>query len=468
MRRRTSKRALITLLLTSTLGAPALASGAEPAGGPTEQSALDRLLESVRSEANQESERIREREARFRAAVDERERLLREARAERRAAEARADELRERYATGEERLADLETQLDETAGDLKSLFTVVNQTAGDALALVDDSLVSAQLPERRQAIEPLTGSNRVASIDDIRTLWVALLEEMTRSGEITRFDAPVISAKGDEEVRAVTRIGAFTALADGDYLRYLPESQRLLALARQPAVVTRQEIFAFEQSAEPLLPIAIDPSKGTILSLIVQTPGLWDRIQQGGVIGYVIIALGLVGLALGLERLLAIGLESLRIRRGRSPRSLLVQLDRLAEDPALRADHEALAVKLDEAVSSAGYKLRRGFGVLVIFAAVSPLLGLLGTVTGMIETFQVITLFGAGDPRLMSGGISQALVTTQLGLSVAIPLLLIHSFVDGRANDIVTRLDERSADLFARFRPAETGADPAGESGNHA
>lgn len=437
------------------------AAGAAPATTSAPER-LRALLDGVRSEAARESERLRDREARFRAAVDERDVLVRQARADRQAAEKRADEMRREYARGEERLADLETELDTTAGDLKALFSVVRQVAGDAATLIDGSLVSAQLPGRRDAFEPLMAGNRVPSVDELRTLWATLLEEMTLNGEVARFEAPVISAKGEEEARTVTRIGAFTAVAQGDYLRYLPESGRLLALGRQPATVTRAQTLAFESSAGPVLPVALDPSRGSILSLIVQTPRLSDRVQQGGIIGYIIIAIGVVGLALSVQRLAVIGWESLRLRRaarGAETSTLLDRLDAVVGDPALQVDHEALAVKLDEAVNSAAYRLRRGFGVLVIFAAVSPLLGLLGTVTGMIETFQVITLFGAGDPRLMSGGISQALVTTQLGLSVAIPLLLIHSFLQGRASDIESALEQRSADLFAQLAPRQTQQD---------
>ena len=92
--------------------------------------------------------------------------------------------------------------------------------------------------------------------------------------------------------------------------------------------------------------------------------------------------------------------------------------------------------------------LNRGLPTVAVLAAVSPLLGLLGTVTGMIETFQSITLFGTGDPKLMSGGISQALITTQLGLAVAIPLVLFHSLLTGRVNRLVEQLGKHSSELL--------------------
>ena len=246
-------------------------------------------------------------------------------------------------------------------------------------------------------------------------------------------------------------------LSEGAYLRYLPESGRLLALARQPQGSQPAAIAAFERAAEPLLTLPIDPSRGTILALVVQRAGVDEQIQQGGIIGYIIIALGIIGVLLGIERLIVIGLASARQRRELADESLqdggaVGQMRESVHDADYRVNSEALSAKLDEIVATAAQKLNRGLPTLAIFAAVSPLLGLLGTVTGMIETFQVITLFGAGDPRLMSGGISQALITTQLGLAVAIPLLLVHSFVQGRANALVAVLDETAARLFADER----------------
>ncbi|TNF89735.1 MAG: MotA/TolQ/ExbB proton channel family protein, partial [Gammaproteobacteria bacterium] len=182
---------------------------------------------------------------------------------------------------------------------------------------------------------------------------------------------------------------------------------------------------------------------------------LEERLAQGGVIGYVIIMLGLIGAALGFERLVQVGIASRRSRQALTHDDAehpIGQLRAVAQNPDYLRDADALSAKMDEIVTTASQRLNRGLPILAIFAAVSPLLGLLGTVTGMIETFQVITLFGAGDPRLMSGGISQALITTQLGLAVAIPLLLIHSFAQSRANTLITELDEMAADVFANSR----------------
>jgi biopolymer transport protein ExbB len=343
------------------------------------------------------------------------------------------------------------------------VFAAVSQVAADALVSLQDSMVSAELTDRLPLLERLSRTDALPSAEDLRSFWLLLLGEMHESGRVSRFEAPVILPSGQEVVRPVTRVGTFTAFAEGDYLRYLPESGRLLALARQPAGTRRDSVLAFEAAEEPLASIALDPSRGAILALIVQTPALRERIDQGGVIGYAIIVLGILGLALGLERLLHVLLAGRRARRALARGDAdhpIGQLHSVSADPDYLADADALSAKMDEIVTAAAQRLTRGLPILAVFAAVSPLLGLLGTVTGMIETFQVITLFGAGDPRLMSGGISQALVTTQLGLAVAIPLLLIHSFAQSRANTLITTLDETAAEIFARSR-AGLGRDAA-------
>ena len=438
--------------LTVRAASPDDASAADPA------QTLSELVQRVKAGSSERRRALAAREQRFLEARDERAALLSEIEGQRRQEEALADELRDRFETGEVELADLETLLDERSGDLKDVFTAVNQVAADAGASVQNSMVSAELGDRGELLTRLASPDTLPSAEDLRALWLTLLDEMHESGRVSRFEAPVIVASGEEVVRQVTRIGTFTALAEGDYLRYLPDSGRLLALARQPVGTSRGDVLAFENAEAPLQMVALDPSRGAILSLVVQTPALEERLAQGGLIGYLIIVLGLVGALLGIERLIQVVIASRRSQKVRHAAAdsggshPIEQLRAVARDPDFLADADALSAKMDEIVTIASQRLNRGLPVLAIFAAVSPLLGLLGTVTGMIETFQVITLFGAGDPRLMSGGISQALITTQLGLAVAIPLLLIHSFAQSRANTLITELDELAADVFARSR----------------
>lgn len=447
----------ILICLLSVLPLPLFAQddAASGAAQPESPQSIAELVEAVREGGVARRAELELREQRFIEARDNQQQLLQQARSEREQLEAEADRLRARYQQGEEELGELEDLLVQQSGDLNDVFSVVGQVASDAVPIIQNSLVSAQYRDRLAQLEPISSADAIPTAAQLRQLWLLLMDEMLHSGEVARFETDIITGDGEEARREVTRIGTFTVLSDGDYLRYLPESGRLLALARQPAGV--RNTLEFEAAEQALLPVAVDPSRGSILSLIVQTPDISERIQQGGVIGYLILALGAIGLLLAGERLVVLGLAARRAEKVAGGE--LEQLDhpinairKVSSDPAYLADVEALSAKLDEIVANAAQRLRRGLSTLAIFAAVSPLLGLLGTVTGMIETFQVITLFGAGDPRLMSGGISQALITTQLGLAVAIPLLLLHSWLQGRANKLIADLDERAADEFASNR----------------
>ena len=421
---------------------------------------LSDLVRSVRDNASAARVRLAEREQRFVDERDQRQQLLNEVRTQRRAAEREADQLRAAFEVAEEDLAGLETQLDKNAGDLREVFSVVRQVAGDITPVLQNSLVSVQMDGRDELVERLSAADTNPTSAQLRELWLTLLDEMEQSGRVARFVTGVISANGEEVEREVTRIGTFNALSQGEYLRYLPESGKLLALARQPAGASLADALNFEQRAEPLSTVALDPSRGAILALIVQAPEMSERVEQGGVIGYLILLIGAIGLVLGCYRFVVVMLEQRKIRaEAKAPDVDLgrpvAALRKVVADVSYQADANALAAKLDEVVATSAEQLNRALPTLAIFAAVSPLLGLLGTVTGMIETFQVITLFGAGDPRLMSGGISQALITTQLGLAVAIPLLLLHSFLQGRANSTISLLDQTATDLFAQQRAVQ-------------
>jgi biopolymer transport protein ExbB len=121
------------------------------------------------------------------------------------------------------------------------------------------------------------------------------------------------------------------------------------------------------------------------------------------------------------------------------------------------ADTETIELKLSEAALKEMPGLTKGLLFIKVISVVAPLMGLLGTVTGMIQTFQVITLYGAGDPKLMAGGISQALVTTVLGLTVAIPTVLLHTLVSGRSKRILQVLQEQSAGIIAKHAESHGG-----------
>jgi biopolymer transport protein ExbB len=412
------------------------------------------LLEHVRQGGRADREENRRREAEFRAAKDQRQRLLDEALAAKQAAEQRSEALEVAFESNEAAaLPELEATLRSRLGTLGELFGVVRQVAGDTRGFVESSLISAQIPGRGDFLAELAQSRVLPSVEDLERLWYLLLQEMTEQGEAVRFPATVIAAGGGEAEREVVRIGPFNAIADGRYLQYLPETGKLAELGRQPAGRYLDTIRDYEQAQEGIVGVSIDPSRGSVLSLLIQTPSFEERVRQGGLIGYVTLVLGFVGLLIALERLIHLGFVGRRIlaqtkRKEADAKNPLGRIMAVyAENP--RVDVETLELKLDEAILREVPKLERGNTMIKVLSVVAPLLGLLGTVTGMIQTFQVITLFGAGDPKLMAGGISQALVTTVIGLVVAIPLTLLYSVVSGRSKRLVRVLGEQSAGIVA-------------------
>ncbi|HKJ76743.1 MAG TPA: MotA/TolQ/ExbB proton channel family protein, partial [Gammaproteobacteria bacterium] len=317
-----------------------------------------------------------------------------------------------------------------------------------------ESLVSAQFPDRTAVLAGLADGGSQPTIDELEGLWMGLLEAMNESGKVVSFEAPVVAADGAAEPRRVTRVGPFTAVSDGRFLRYLADQDRLAELPRQPANRHRELARGLESAQEGPVAMAVDPSGGAYLGLLVQTPDAVERVRQGGIIGYIILGLGVAGLLVVLERLAYLGFVGRRVHRQQadltSPntRNPLGRVLAVADD-LKGTDPETLEGKLDEAILRELPPLERGPGLIKLLAAVAPLLGLLGTVTGMIATFQSISLFGTGDPRLMADGISQALVTTMLGLTVAIPLLFLQTLVASRSKSLVQVLDEQGAALLA-------------------
>lgn len=451
----------------SFVAASALMLGAAPQISPVATPAyaqdsdittLNELLQAVRRGRVTDSQLWEEREREFLSQRNRQQSLLSRAQSDLASEEARADRLEATFTENEQRLTVLTDQLNERLGDFGELFGVVRQVAGDTRAQVDQSMISAQYPDRGRVMNRLTNSRQLPTVSDIEDMWFVLQQEMTEQGNITHFEANVVHPDGRSDTQEVIRIGPFTAITanTGDFLRYEPETGSLNVLQRQPgsAYLGAADDLRGANLGE-LSRAAIDPSQGAILGLLVDTPDLLDRIEQGKVVGYIIIGLGAVGILLAVQRMLALfgvsGAVRSQMRKPDQPkkgnplgRVLMAYQDN--QD----ADLETLSLKLDDAILKELPRLEWGLNTVKVLAAVAPLLGLLGTVTGMIVVFQQITLFGTGDPKLMAGGISQALVTTVLGLCAAIPLLLLHALASGQSRGVVQVLEEQSAGIVAR------------------
>ncbi len=425
---------------------------------------LDELLETVRQGIQTQTEEFKAREAEFKSARDRQRQLLSQARTERANQERRSERLEAQYNSNEQRITTLTTQLREKLGNLNEVFGVLQQVAGDTRSQFQNSHISIQFPGRDKALTSLiqkaAEGTDLPTIEEIEGLWTLIQQEMTESGKISTFPTEVARPDGNKETIELTRVGDFNIVSDGKYY-VLNDSGAVEELSKQPSgrfTGTIDDLL----DARPgeTVSFGIDPSRGQILSIYVDTPDIWEYLDQGGLIGYLIVAMGVVGLGFVLERffyLFMVGSKVSSQAKNSTPNTgnplgRVLQVYEENKD----VDVETLELKLDEAILKETPRLERFLTLIKLISAVAPLFGLLGTVTGMIVTFQAITLFGTGDPKLMAGGISQALVTTVLGLVVAIPTLLLHSVVASMSKRIVHILEEQSAGMIAKH--AEEGA----------
>lgn len=449
-------RSMLSILWFAVAVSAPLAAGALDLSGAAD---LDQLLDAVRNANERESVENQRRLDEFARQRDRQEKLLAEAKASLAAEEKIAGELKAAYDDNEKAIPELTAKLKDREGTLGEVFGVVRQVAGDTRAEFQASLISAQFPEGSSFFDEVTESRTNPTMDHLEKLWFLLQKQMTEQGKVVRFPATVVSVEGGEEQKLVTRVGPFNAVVEGKYLQYVAETGKLGVLARQPES-RHLDTAADLEAATEVTGFAIDPSRGSILSKLIERPSLEERIEQGGEVGYVIIVLGVLGVMLALYRLIYLSVVGAKIRRqvGRREADTGNPLGRILStyDANKRTDTETLELKLEEVILKETAPLERGESMIKVLSVVAPLLGLLGTVTGMIQTFQAITLFGTGDPKMMASGISEALVTTILGLIAAIPLTLLHSLVSSASSSLIQILEEQSAGLIAEHAEEST------------
>ena len=420
---------------------------------------LDELAEIVRRAASSEGQINKEREAQFLRERDNQRNLLTQDKAEKAREEKRSDDLKSEYDRLERELAELTTILQERMGNLGELFGIVRQASGDIQAALNDSMVSAQLPGRGVFLSELAQRKALPNVQELRTVWSRMVTEIAESGKVVKFNTTIERANGAKEDMEVVRVGVFNAVSNGAFLDWdsSKSTENLIELARQPATRFRSMASGLQNAAGgEVVAMAVDFTRGQILRAVVQSKTPAERVKEdGGPVGYVIISVGILGLLLCLWKgfvLFTTGgrmRKQLRSETASKGNPLGRVMSIFSDNPD--TDIETLELKLDEAILRETAPLESGLSFIKVLYVVAPLLGLLGTVVGMIATFQMITLFGTGDPRMMAGGISTALVTTVLGLVVAIPLTLLHAFLQGKSKSLIQVLEEQAAGIIARL-----------------
>lgn len=448
----------IVKVLTTALFASLVATGAMAQSANDKALDLDQLLKQLEQGKIAQNKDNQRRESEFIAKVAEQDNMLKAATGKRNAELNTSESLERQFQEHEIKLANLNEALTTRLGSLKELFGVLQQVSGDTKGKFQSSVVSAQLPGRVQFLDELAqsmgSSSKLASIEEIERVWFEIQREMTESGKVTKFKTDVVEAGGDKVNKEVVRVGSFALVADGKYLDMNSVTGTVAELTRQPASRYGDSAANLQAAAlGELVQFGLDPTGGSILGLLVQAPNFQERIEQGGLVGYIILVVGAVGLVLALERLVSLTLIKIKVDRQLknpqpnkdNPLGRILQV----REQFPNVDTETLELKLTEAILGEVPKLSRNLTMIKIISVVAPLMGLLGTVTGMINTFQAITLFGTGDPKLMAGGISTALMTTVLGLVVAIPMTLLYAMLNTRSKNIVLILQEQASGVIA-------------------
>jgi len=447
---------LLTSLITSSY---AFAQEAETPP-PTN---LDKLLELVKEGKTKEQASNRKREAEFKASRDKQDQILKAEQRELARQERIADQLEAEFKKNQEKLRIAEEAYLKQLGSLNELFGHMQSISTDSRVTFESSLTAAEFgKDREEFLKNLTKkmgeSTQLPTISEIERVWYEIMREMKATGEVSRFSATVINVDGTQAECDVVRVGVYNAVCGSKYLEYVPAKGQYQFLARQPAgrYTSSAGRVSGADASSGYVSFSVDPSGpsgGALLANLVQNPSLWERIQQGGIIGYIILAIGGITLIYAIYKYTMLWVMSRAVHSQLStdapsdsnPLGRVLKVGKTH----MKDEIDRLELKLAEAIMGERPAIERGISFVKIVSVVAPLAGLLGTVTGMIITFQQITLFGTGDPKIMAGGISQALVTTVLGLVVAIPTTLAHSFLQSSARSVVDVLEEQATGIVA-------------------
>ena len=428
-----------------------------------EPSSPSELLELVQKGQFADTAEQRERERKFRNEKNKQAKLLADAKAERARLEREAARLEQKFEANEALLVVAAAQLKERLGSLNEIFGHLAGLATEARNIFEQSLTSAQFGKDREefltklAVKMGEGV-ALATIPELERLWFELQREINATGEVVKFNADVIALDGTVEEREVVRVGVFNAVSDGNYLTYASTRGMYEELPSQPAGrYTSTTSDVFDADAFPVQ-FAVDPTGpqgGSYLASLISMSGAWERINgEGGPIGYVIFyVLGLGGVGLFIWRLVTLrgiraAVDSQLAASSLNTDNPLGRVLKIAEDNP-KADTETLELKMAEQILNERPPIEKLNWLIKLISIVAPLMGLFGTIVGMIETFQMITLFGTGDPKTMASGISIALVTTWLGLMVAIPMTFMSAIVSNFSKGILETIEEQAIGMAA-------------------
>ncbi len=445
----------LTLLATISLFASQMLLPANAAAAVT----LEQLLQQVKNVRSAESTENAKRIQEFTAARSEQAKLLADAQKAQKAAEDRSNALSAEFDKNDKEINDVNQLLKQRQGNLGELFGVTRQVAGDTANVVEQSIISAEFPDREEFLRSLASAKALPSISELERLWFEMQREMTATGQIERFEHPVLQPDGKSETAQVVRIGPFTEMSNGKYLTYLPSLKSLSVLSRQPPSRFLAAAKNFQAATTGYVRTAVDPGRGVLIQLYGERPDIVERIEQGQEVGYVIIAVLAAGLLCWVYQLIYLVRTRMKVAaqqkdldhpRNDNPLGRVL-LAFKGDTSRIEEDWEVAELRISEAVVAEIPKLERFQAFLRLAVAAGPLLGLIGTVIGMILTFQSITESGSSDPKLMAHGIGQAMIATVLGLACAIPLLFGNAVLSALSRQLTSLLDGQTSGLLAEM-----------------
>ncbi len=451
-------RAFFVCLLALSLAAPVGAASWKSVAArvAAENKRTEQAIQETQSAIKQEQKALQSELAALKADVAEDEKAL--------------ETYKQRFDQLLETEQSLRAAIEAEEAEINALAEIVRTAAKDAQQMAQNSLITPEYPQRGEKLAPLLDPARFPEMADIKNLVDILFTEMVQSRKIVQQSSLMVNARGKTDEAEILRAGKLSAYyrqgSDIGYLRPDPKGEQLVAIPGDLPGSVRQEIAEYLDGKGRTLPI--DLSAGVIVEGMADHDGIAEWLEAGGFLVWPIVIIAAVAILLAMERLYCLGriptqtdrlMEQLKGLAEKQDwekgRKLCEQNQRIPTCNVLRAelDHpgakkEVLQNALEESILKELPRLERFLTTLSVLAAVAPLLGLLGTVTGMIHTFQGITVFGTSDPRMMSGGISEALITTQLGLAVAIPIMIAHHFFDRRVEKIVGDMEEKGTALI--------------------
>lgn len=422
------------------------------------------LATKAQVENKQERAHNATREADFKAQEADLKKKKAELVALRNSLQKQADQLSAQFSKNEDQLARLEEKLRLESGSLGEIFGVVRQNAKELQSDLSGSVTGADRQQLADVINDIVAAKSLPSMKQLIGLWHSMEEQIQASSEIAPITISYINGDGKTVQEKAVRLGTFGLVTEQGYVQWNNARKDAVAYDRQPedgpTLTSLNDVLQGDVKN-----VVLDPSHGTLTKQLALEPTMMDRLEAGGAVGNVIIALLVIGLIIAGYRGVTLTLARKQIKAQLKNPSQLTNnplgrvLSVYSKEKKLTV--EALELRLLEAVVDEQTQLERGLSMLKLLAALAPMLGLLGTVTGMIETFQVITQFGNGDPKVMAGGISMALVTTVLGLVAAMPLLLSHNILSSQAESIRNILEKQGISLVAEQAEQESNAKQA-------